>query len=173
MGVIAIYSIFGFQYLTMMPVSRATCCTREPAVTVLLLTFVGVGALTGALSLAALGPRIRRGRLFSATAFAFSALTILFSFVRSVPLAAVRVVVPWAHDADQRRARKRDSAVGGARRAAGPSDGDLCLRLRWIYADRVIHRGRDSAVRWRTVGDFRGGGVVMLAYTLWAFSKIR
>jgi len=88
-GVIAMYSIFGFQYLTMMPVIARDLLGTGASGYGALLTFVGVGALSGALALAALGPRIRRGRLFRATAFAFAALTILFSFVRSVPLAAV------------------------------------------------------------------------------------
>ncbi|MDQ3674100.1 MAG: MFS transporter, partial [Gemmatimonadota bacterium] len=89
MGVIAIYSVFGFQYLTMMPVIARDLLGTGASGYGALLTFVGVGALTGALALAALGPRIRRGRLFRATAYAFAVLTILFSFVRSVPLAAL------------------------------------------------------------------------------------
>ena len=88
MGVIAIYSIFGFQYLTMMPVVARDVLHTGASGYGLLLTFVGIGALTGALSLAGLGALIRRGRLFNATAYAFAGLTILFSLVRSVHLAA-------------------------------------------------------------------------------------
>ena len=88
MAVIAIYSIFGFQYLTMMPVVARDVLNTGASGYGLLLTFVGIGALTGALLLAGLGARIRRGRLFNATAYAFSGLTIVFSLTRSVHVAA-------------------------------------------------------------------------------------
>src|SRR6476620_3924190 len=88
MGVIAVYSIFGFQYLTMMPVVARDVLHTGASGYGLLLTFVGIGALTGALALAGLGGRIKRCRLFNATAYAFAGLTILFSLVRSVHLAA-------------------------------------------------------------------------------------
>src|SRR4029078_6575809 len=45
--------------------------------------------LTGALALAGLGSRIRRGKLFNSTAYAFAGLTMLFSLMRSVHLAAI------------------------------------------------------------------------------------
>jgi predicted MFS family arabinose efflux permease len=53
-----------------------------------LLSVVGVGAIIGALSLAALGQRVPRGRLLGVSAPAFAALLILFSLVRSPTLAA-------------------------------------------------------------------------------------
>ncbi len=89
MGVIAIFSIFGFQYLSMMPVVARDVLHTGASGYGLLLTFVGIGALTGALSLAGLGARIRRGRLFNSTAYAFAGLTMLFALMRSVHLAAV------------------------------------------------------------------------------------
>src|SRR6185295_10178480 len=84
MGVIAIYSIFGFQYLSMMPVVARDVLHTGASGYGLLLTFVGVGALTGALSLAALGARIKRGRLFNSSAYVFAGLTMLFSLMRTV-----------------------------------------------------------------------------------------
>jgi len=51
MGVIAIYSIFGFQYLTMMPVVARDVLHTGASGYGLLLTFVGIGALTGAIAL--------------------------------------------------------------------------------------------------------------------------
>ena len=82
MGVIAVYSIFGFQYLTMMPVVARDVLHTGASGYGLLLTFVGIGALTGALLLASVGARIRRGRLFNATAYAFAGLVIVFSLAR-------------------------------------------------------------------------------------------
>src|SRR3954471_5662750 len=70
MGVVAVYLFFGFQYLSMMPVVARDVLHAGASGYGLLLTFVGIGALTGALSLAALGGRIRRGRLFNSTAYA-------------------------------------------------------------------------------------------------------
>lgn len=87
-GVIAVYSIFGFMYLTMMPVFAREVLHTGASGYGLLLTFVGAGALTGALSLAAVGGRVRRGKLFSISAYAFAALTIAFSLANAVMLAA-------------------------------------------------------------------------------------
>lgn len=87
-GVIAVYSIFGFMYLTMMPVVARQVLHTGASGYGLLLTFVGAGALTGALSLAALGGRVRRGKLFVYSAYSFGALTILFSLANSIFLAA-------------------------------------------------------------------------------------
>src|SRR5207253_4483464 len=86
MGVIGVYSIFGFQYLSMMPVIARDVLRTGASGYGLLLTFVGVGALTGALSLAGLGARIRRGRLFNSTAYAFAGLTMLFALMRTIHL---------------------------------------------------------------------------------------
>ena len=47
----------------------------------LLVTFVGIGAVCGALLLAALSARVRRGRLFTVSAISFAVLLLLFSFV--------------------------------------------------------------------------------------------
>ncbi len=87
-GVIAVYSIFGFMYLTMMPVFARQVLHTGASGYGFLLTFVGAGALTGALSLAALGARIRRGKLFVVSAFAFAILTIAFAFAQHVMVAA-------------------------------------------------------------------------------------
>ncbi len=88
MGVIAIYSIFGFQYLTLMPVIARDVLHTGAGGYGLLVTFVGIGAVCGALTLAALGSRVRRGRLFMISAFSFASLLILFSFVNVRPVAA-------------------------------------------------------------------------------------
>src|SRR3954470_9851467 len=82
MGVIAIFSIFGFQYLSMMPVVARDVLHTGASGYGLLLTFVGIDALTGALALAGLGSRIRRGKLFNSTAYAFAGLTMLFALMR-------------------------------------------------------------------------------------------
>jgi len=92
MGVVAIYSIFGFQYLSMMPVIARDVLHTGAGGYGLLLTFVGIGALTGALSLAGLGVRIKRGRLYNSTAYAYAGLIMLFTLMRSVHFAAIALL---------------------------------------------------------------------------------
>src|SRR2546423_302633 len=89
MGVVAVFSIFGFQYLSMMPVIARDVLHTGAGGYGLLLTFVGIGALTGALSLAGLGLRIKRGRLYNSTAYAYAGLIMMFSLMRSVHMGAV------------------------------------------------------------------------------------
>lgn len=80
-GVIAVYAIFGFQYLTLMPLIARDVLNTNASGYGLLVTFVGIGAVCGALLLAALSARVRRGRLFTISAISFAILLLLFSFV--------------------------------------------------------------------------------------------
>jgi len=92
MGLIAVYSIFGLQYLTMMPVFARDVLHTDAGGYGLLVSLVGVGALGGALALAALSSRIRRGKLFMWSAFSFAILLILFSFVRVAAIAGLLLI---------------------------------------------------------------------------------
>jgi MFS family permease len=170
MGVIAIYSIFGFQYLTMMPVVARDVLHTGASGYGLLLTFVGIGALTGALSLAGLGGRIRRGRLFNATAYAFAGITILFSLVRSVHVAAFVLVFLGL------TMLINGALANGILQSVVPDE----LRGRVMATYVFVYVGftpigsfiagvvaRFAGVQWAIFS----GGVVMLAYSLWAFWK--
>lgn len=170
MGVIAIFSIFGFQYLSMMPVVARDVLHTGASGYGLLLTFVGVGALTGALSLAGLGSRIRRGKLFNSTAYAFAGLTMLFSLMRSVHLAAavllflglsmlingalangiLQTVVP-----DELRGRVMATYVFVYVGFAPIGSFIAGALARWIGVEWAIF----------------SGGLVMLVYAMWAFHK--
>jgi MFS family permease len=86
--VVATYSIFGMPFISMMPVVARNVLQTDAAGYGFLLTCVGIGALTGALTLAALGYRVPRGRLYMASAYTFPSLLIIFSFIRSLPIAA-------------------------------------------------------------------------------------
>lgn len=170
MGVIAIYSIFGFQYLTMMPVVARDVLHTGASGYGLLLTFVGIGALTGALSLAGLGGRIRRGRLFNITAYSFAGLTILFSLVRSVQLAAfVLLFLGLAMLIN-------GALANGILQSVVPDE----LRGRVMATYVFVYVGftpigsfiaglvaRAFGVQWAIFS----GGVVMLVYSIWAFSR--
>ena len=170
MGVIAIYSIFGFQYLTMMPVVARDVLHTGASGYGLLLTFVGIGALTGALSLAGLGGRIRRGRLFNATAYAFAGLTILFSLTRSVHMAAVVLLFLGL------TMLINGALANGILQSVVPDE--LRGRVMATYVFVYVGFTPIGSLIAGTVSRFVGvqwaifsGGVVMLAYSLWAFSK--
>lgn len=88
-SVMAVYSIFGFQYLTMMPVIARDLLKTGASGYGFLLSCVGIGAVVGALLLAGLGSRVQRGRLLAVSAYFFAAMTVAFSLVRSSSVAAV------------------------------------------------------------------------------------
>ena len=168
MGVIAIYSIFGFQYLTMMPVIARDLLGTGASGYGALLTFVGVGALSGALALAALGPRIRRGRLFRDTAFSFAVLTILFSFVRSVPLAAVVLLFLGL------TMLVNGALANGILQTVVPDElrGRVMATYIFVYVGFTPIGSFIAGAVARVVGvewAIFSGGVVMLAYFMWAF----
>ena len=170
MGVIAIYSIFGFQYLTMMPVVARDVLHTGASGYGLLLTFVGIGALTGALALAGLGGRIRRGRLFNATAYAFAGFTILFSLVRSVHLAAFVLVFLGL------TMLINGALANGILQSVVPDvlRGRVMATYVFVYVGFTPIGSFIAGVVARAVGvqwAIFSGGVVMLAYSLWAFWK--
>jgi MFS family permease len=170
MGVIAVYSIFGFQYLTMMPVIARDVLHTGASGYGLLLTFVGIGALTGALSLAGLGGRIRRGRLFNATAYAFAGLTILFSLMRTVHLAAVVLLFLGL------TMLINGALANGILQSVVPDElrGRVMATYVFVYVGFTPIGSFIAGLMARFVGvewAIFAGGVVMLAYSLWAFSK--
>ena len=168
MGVIAIYSIFGFQYLTMMPVVARDVLHTGASGYGLLLTFVGIGALTGALSLAGLGGRIRRGRLFNATAYAFAGLTILFSLMRTVHLAAFVLIFLGL------TMLINGALANGILQSVVPDElrGRVMATYVFVYVGFTPIGSFIAGAMARFVGvqwAIFTGGVVMLAYSMWAF----
>jgi MFS family permease len=170
MGVIAVYSIFGFQYLTMMPVVARDVLHTGASGYGLLLTFVGIGALTGALSLAGLGVRIRRGRLFNATAYAFAGLTILFSLMRTVHLAALVLLFLGL------TMLINGALANGILQSVVPDElrGRVMATYVFVYVGFTPIGSFIAGATARFVGvqwAIFTGGVVMMAYSLWAFWK--
>jgi MFS family permease len=170
MGVIAVYSVFGFQYLTMMPVIARDVLHTGASGYGLLLTFVGIGALTGALSLAGLGGRIRRGRLFNATAYAFAGLIILFSLTRSVHLAAAVLLVLGL------TMLINGALANGILQTVVPDElrGRVMATYVFVYVGFTPIGALIAGALSRLIGvewAIFSGGVVMLAYAIWAFSK--
>lgn len=170
MGVIAVYSIFGFQYLTMMPVVARDVLHTGASGYGFLLTFVGIGALTGALSLAGLGARIRRGRLFNATAYAFGGLTILFSLMRTIHLAALVLLFLGL------TMLINGALANGILQSVVPDElrGRVMATYVFVYVGFTPVGSFIAGVMARFVGvqwAIFSGGVIMLAYSIWAFSK--
>ena len=92
LGMTAVYSVFGLPYLTLMPVFARDVLGVGASGYGALLSSVGVGAITGALALAAVGRRVPRGRLLVVAALSFASLLLLFSFQR-LPMAAAAVLL--------------------------------------------------------------------------------
>lgn len=170
MGVIAIYSIFGFQYLTMMPVVARDVLNTGASGYGLLLTFVGIGALTGALLLASVGARIRRGRLFNATAYAFAGLVIIFSLTRSVHVAAVVLLFLGL------AMLINGALANGILQSVVPDElrGRVMATYVFVYVGFTPIGSFIAGVLARFIGvqwAIFSGGVLMLAYIIWAFWK--
>ncbi len=170
MGIIAVYSIFGFQYLTLMPVLARDILGTDASGYGLLVTFVGVGALSGALTLAALSTRVRRGRLFMGSALSFALLMLIFSVIDRFEMAAGVLLFLGL------TMLINGALANGILQSVVP-DG---LRGRVMAAYVFVYVGftpigsliagivaRASSVQW-AIGS---GAVIMLCYAAWAFWK--
>ena len=170
MGVIAVYSIFGFQYLSMMPVVARDVLHTGASGYGLLLTFVGIGALTGALALAGLGGRIRRGRLFNSSAYVFAGLTMLFSLMRSVHLAAAVLLFLGL------TMIINGALANGILQTVVPDElrGRVMATYVFVYVGFTPIGSFIAGAMARFIGvewAIFFGGFVMLAYSMWAFWK--
>jgi MFS family permease len=87
MKLVTVYSILGVPYLTLMPVVARDQLGLDAGGYGALLACVGVGGLTGALSLAAIGDCVARGRLLSIASFSFGIMLLVFALVRTAALA--------------------------------------------------------------------------------------
>jgi MFS family permease len=76
----ALFSIFGFPFLVMMPVFARDVLHRGAAGYGLMMTAVGIGALVGALAVAALDRRIQKGPTLLAAGGSFGLLLVAFGF---------------------------------------------------------------------------------------------
>ncbi|MBI4542067.1 MAG: MFS transporter [Gemmatimonadetes bacterium] len=89
----AILSIFGFPYLVLLPVFARDVLGVGAAGLGFLTSSVGVGALAAALSLAAFGPRLRKGPLLRWAGPLFGLSLAAFAAVRTYPLALATLAV--------------------------------------------------------------------------------
>ena len=84
---ITVFSVLGVPYLTLMPVFARDRLGLDAGGYGALLACVGIGGLSGALSLAALGHWFRRGTLVFGAAFAYATMLIVLSLISSAALA--------------------------------------------------------------------------------------
>lgn len=86
MLLMAVYSIFGFPYIILMPVIAGEELHVGVVGYAMLVAAGGVGALTGALLLASLADRIRKGKLLLAGGIIFTLGLLGFSLSHTYPL---------------------------------------------------------------------------------------
>ena len=84
---IAVFSVLGIPYITLMPVVARDLLGLDASGYGLLLSSLGLGGLSGALALAAIGGRIPRGKLLVGAAYMYAFLLIMFALVRVAWLA--------------------------------------------------------------------------------------
>ena len=82
MVMVTVYSILGVPVLALMPVVAREMFGLDASGYGLLLSFLGIGGLTGALSLAAVGYRISRTKLLIVASITWPVLLVLFAFSR-------------------------------------------------------------------------------------------
>ena len=171
----AVYSVLGLPYLTLMPVYARDVLGLGASGYGTLLAFVGVGAIIGALSLAALGPRVRRGRLLSVAATGFALSLIVLSLTRhSYTSAAVLLFAGLAMILN-------NAITNGLLQTLSPD----AFRGRVMSVYSLLFIGMSplgsvlsgAVARWFGVPVTIGGGaVLMLAYagvTFWRHPEIR
>ena len=168
--VVAVYSIFGLPFLAMMPVVARNVLHTNAAGYGFLLTSVGVGALAGALSLAWIGQRVARGRIFTLSAYVFSVLLVAFSFATIRWLAALLLLlIGFAM-------LLNSSLANGMLQSIVPDE----LRGRVMSGYVFVYVGlapigsfaAGAVASWVGVEWAIGGGaVIMLLYAAWAFKR--
>jgi len=79
---IAVFSVLGIPYITLMPVVARDLLGLDASGYGLLLSSLGLGGLSGALALAGVGSRIPRGKMLVASSYTYAFLLIMFSLVR-------------------------------------------------------------------------------------------
>jgi len=87
--VVAVYSLLGIPVLTLLPVLARDVLGLGAGGYGVLMTCVGVGAMLGALSIAAAGSRLNRHRALAVSSLAFPALLILVSLSRIEVLSGI------------------------------------------------------------------------------------
>jgi MFS family permease len=92
LGLMGATTLFGFSFIALVPAWAVSILGGDATTNGLLQSARGIGALGGALFIAALGRFKFKGRLLTFGSFAFPIMLLIFAFMRSVPLALLTLV---------------------------------------------------------------------------------
>lgn len=170
-GVVTVFAVFGSPYLTLMPVVAGGRLGLGPGGYGLLLACVGIGGVTGALTLAAVGDRLSRQFVLSRAAVMYSCLLIALGLVRWASAAYVvllftgfAMIVTSAQANAMLQHLVPDELRGRIMAAYSFIVVGLSQVAGSFIAGAVAHA---VGVAW-AIG---GGGAIMLTYALWAFRR--
>ncbi|HKT09929.1 MAG TPA: MFS transporter [Gemmatimonadaceae bacterium] len=166
MMLVAVYSIFGIPFLVLMPVFAQNVLHGNAQTYGTLLAAVGIGAVLGALSLAMMGHRARRGQWLAYASASFCVFLFAFSFTRSlwvsVPLLAL---VGFAMI-------QNNALANGLLQTLSPDH--LRGRVMAAYAFVFVGMGPIGSLLAGTVAEVAGtpvaigaGALVLLAFASW------
>jgi MFS family permease len=171
MRLITVFAVCGIPYLTLMPVVARDLLDTGAGGYAVLLACVGIGGLAGALFLAAVGQRFRRGQLLMISSFSFAALLIVFALTRSEWLARAVLLVTGC------MMIMNGALSNGILQSIVPD----VLRGRVMAAYSLVVVGLAQVVGSFVSGAVAhavgvdwaigGGGAIMLAYALFAFRR--
>lgn len=92
LSLMGVSSIFGFSYMTLMPLYAGEILKVGPQGYGFLMAAAGVGALSGALILASLGNYQRKGLLLTVGNFVFPVMLLIFAQSKVFPLSLIALV---------------------------------------------------------------------------------
>ena len=168
--VVGVTAIFGMPFLAMMPVVARNVVHSGATGYGILLTCVGIGALIGALSLAGLGQRMARGKLFVWSTYGFSAGLVVFSLMHQLlPAAIMLVFVGFAM-------MLNGALANGLMQSIAPDElrGRVVSAYVFVAVGLVPIGSFISGALARVIGvDWAIGGcaVIVFASSAWAFHK--
>ncbi|MBM3907303.1 MAG: MFS transporter [Gemmatimonadetes bacterium] len=170
MQVVAVYSLLSIPVLTLLPVLARDVLGLDAGGYGVLMTCVGVGAMIGALSIAAVGPRLRRHRALVVTSLAFPVLLLAVALSRTELLTGAVLFAVGA-------CMVVNSAVVNALLQSATPD---ALRGRVISIYVAVYIGTNPigsfisgwiARHWGTPMAIGGMAVVMGIYAAWALRR--
>ena len=168
-GIVTVASVFGVPYLTLMPVVAGDRLSLGASGYGLLLACVGIGGLSGALTLAAIGDRFPRRFVLSRASYTFSSLLIIFAFVTTPRLAYPLLLLigfSMIVNSAQANAILQHMVPDELRGRIMAAYSFIVVGLSQVAGSFVAGAvARAVGVAW-AIG---GGGAVMLCYALWAF----
>ena len=171
MKLVTVYSVLGVPYLTLMPVIARDQLGLDAGGYGALLACVGVGGVAGALSLAAIGDRVRGTRLLSTAAYAYGGLLIGLALARDATVAypillatGFMMIVNNATANSTLQHLIPNELRGRIMAAYSFVVVGLSTVVGSLIAGSVAHA---LGVSW-AIG---GGAVIMLGYAYWAFER--